>query len=382
MKVNIADFETTAPMRSNVNDILRSGWLSPGLFVKEFEDKFAAYHKLQHAIMTNSGTSALIVALQALKELEEWDDGEEVICPAITFVATINAVIHTGLKPILVDINATDYCIDTTLIISAITDQTRAIIPVHAFGLTTDMFSIREIATAYDLKIVEDSCEALGATYTGARAGTIGDIGCFSFYMSHHVASGAGGMAITGNPWYARRMRSLINHGWDRKRAPMGATEFDFEEIRKRYYFKSIGYNFRATEVQAAIALPQLETLEENLQRRVDNAKILAAGLSKFSDKLQLPKCPYNRSHALMMYPIVLREGDKWDLIKHLETNGIETREMLPLTKQPCYEGMFNEDDYPVAKWINAQGFYVGCSQYLTSDHMGYVAEKFGEWFK
>lgn len=382
MKVKIGGpFKVTAPMRANVNDILCSGRLSPGPFVKEFEDKFAAYHGVQHAIMTNSGTSALVVALQALKELDEWPNGAEVIVPAITFVATINAVIHVGLKPVLVDINATDYCIDITLIREAITKRTKAIIPVHAFGLSADMFAVRGLATAYDLNIIEDACEALGATYTGAKVGTIGGFGCFSFYMSHHITAGVGGMCITGNPWYARRMRSLISHGWDRRKAPMDETEYDFEAIRQRYYFKSIGHSFRPTELEAAIALPQLDTLGDNLKRRVGNAKTLTAGLKPFADKLQLPICPYNRSHALMMYPIVLREGDKWDLIRHLEESGIETREMLPLTNQPCYEGMFNEDDYPVAKWINQQGFYVGCSQYLGNEHMDYVVEKFGEYF-
>ena len=146
----------------------------------------------------------------------------------------------------------------------------------------------------------------------------------------------------------------------------MDATDFDFDAIRTRYHFKSIGHSYRATEFEAAIALPQLDTLKANIKARVDNAKILTAGLKPFSDRLQLPICPYNRSHSLMMYPIILREGDKWDLIRHLETNGVETREMLPLTNQPCYEGMFDEDDYPVAKWINEQGFYVGCSRFLN----------------
>jgi len=176
-------------------------------------------------------------------------------------------------------------------------------------------------------------------------------------------------------------MRSLINHGWNRKVPPIDATEFDFDEIRKRYHFTSIGHSYRATEFEAALAIPQLESLVDNLQARVANAKILSAGLKPFAGKLQLPTCPYNRSHSLMMYPLVLRKGDKWDLIRHLETHGIETREMLPLTNQPCYEGLFDEDDYPVAKWINEQGFYVGCSQYLGEGHMNWIIQKMAEYF-
>jgi dTDP-4-amino-4,6-dideoxygalactose transaminase len=378
-------------MKDNVHKVLNHqgvanwGRLSPGPFVAEFEKKFAAYHGVTQAVMTNSGTSALVVALQALKEVEEWPDGSEVICPAITFVATINAVIHCNLKPVLVDVDSITYTMDTDQIEGKITDQTVAIVPVHVFGLPADMFQIYHLADHYNLKVIEDACEALGATYNGYPVGGSRDIGCFSFYMSHHITTGVGGMAITGNPWYARKMRSLVNHGWDRKEAPMDATDFDFEAIRQRYHFKSIGHSFRPTELEAAIALPQLATLKTDIQRRVDNAKLLTSGLRPFAERLQLPTslptCPYNRSHSLMMYPIIFREGDKWDLIRHLEESGIDTREMLPLTNQPCYDGMFDEGDYPVAKWINEQGFYVGCSQYLTDEHMGYVVEKMGEYF-
>lgn len=397
MKVPIGGpFVVTDEMKDNIHRVLNFngvpnwGRLSPGPFVKEFEREFAAHHGVTQAIMTNSGTSALVVALQALKEVEGWEVIEdqydppiipEVIVPSITFVATINAVIHCGLRPVLVDVEPTTYTINPCQIEAAITPHTKAIIPVHAFGLPTDMSAISKVASDHNLKVIEDACEALGASYNGLPVGSVGTIGCFSFYMSHHITTGAGGMAITGNPWYARKMRSLINHGWDRKEAPMDATEFDFEAIRQRYHFKTIGHSFRATEFEAAIALPQLETLSDNIYARVDNAKILSDGLKPFADRLQLPTCPYFRSHALMMYPLVLREGDKWDLTRHLEQAGIETREMLPITNQPCYEGMFNEADYPVAKWINEQGFYVGCSQYLTGKEMGYVVEKVGEYF-
>lgn len=398
MKVKIGGpFQVTTAMKDNVHKVLNSqgvpnwGRLSPGPFVKEFEQRFADYHNVNQGVMTNSGTSALVVALQALKEVERWKIIEdqydppiypEVIVPAITFVATINAVIHCGLQPVLVDVDPTTYTMDTDQIEGKITPHTKAIIPVHTFGLPADMSPILKLASDHNLKIVEDACESLGASYNGLPVGGLGDIGCFSFYMSHHITAGVGGMAITGNPWLALKMRSLISHGWNRQKAPIDATEFDFEAIRQRYYFTSIGHSFRPTEFEAAIALPQLETLKANIKARVDNAKTLTAGLKPFRDRLQLPVCPYNRSHSLMMYPIVLRGGDKWDLCRHLESNGIETREMLPLTNQPCYEGMFDEDDYPVAEWINAQGFYVGCSQYLTSEHMDYVAEKMGEYFE
>ncbi|KKN30245.1 hypothetical protein LCGC14_0835950 [marine sediment metagenome] len=385
VKVKIGGpFEFTPPMRANVQNVMNSGRLSPGpTFVGAFEKNFREYHQISHAVMTNSGTSALVIAIQALKELEGWPDGSEVIVPAITFVATVNAVIHCNLKPVLVDVRADDYTIDTDLILNdAITTRTKAIIPVHVFGLPADMHPIQHLAQNHDLRVIEDACEALGATYNGQPVGAIADIGCFSFYMSHHITAGVGGMAITGNPRYAWKMKSLLNHGWDRLTAPIDVMTFDFEAIKSRYHFTSIGHSFRATELEAAIALPQLDTLKSDVRRRVTRAKRLSDGLKTFADKLQLPFCPpHNRTHSYMMYPIVVRDGKKWPLIKHLEKNGVETREMLPLTNQPCYEGLFDENDYPIAKWINEGGFYIGCSQYLTRDHLDYTIEIFGEYF-
>jgi len=374
-------FKVTTEMKHNVTKVLDSGRLSSGPFVAEFEREFSKYHNISNAVMTNSGTTALIVVLQALKETYKWADGSEVICPAITFVATINAVLHCELKPVLVDVDPVTYTIDTDKVESKITSSTKAIIPVHVFGLPVDMVPIHRLAITHGLKIVEDACESLGATYNGKLVGALGDIGCFSFYMSHHITAGEGGMVITNNHFYAAKIRSLLSHGWDRGNEPKDRLQIGFATIRKRYRFIRKGYNFRPTELQAAVALPQLSTLYDDIGRRVDNAKILSAGLKTYISQLQLPICPYERSHSLMMYPIILREGDKWDLILHLEKAGIETREMLPLTNQPCYQGLFNEADYPIAKWINEQGFYVGCSQYLGEAEMDYVVETIGAYF-
>ena len=386
MKIRLGDFKMTSEMRANVDQALASGRLSPGPFVKKFEGKFAEHHRpangrTMYGVMSNSGTSSLKVALQALKEIHGWYNGDAVIVPALTFVATINVVLQCGLVPVLVDVNPDDYTIDASQLEAAITPRTKAIMPVHTFGLAADMGTIYSIAYDHDLRIIEDTCEALGATYSGSPVGSVGDISCFSFYMAHHITAGVGGMAVTNNVEYADKMRSLINHGWERETAPMDATEFDFDEIRQRYYFTSVGHSYRPTELEAAIALPQLATLEENIKQRRDNARTLSKKLNRFSGKLQLPKGRYNARHAFMMYPIVLKEGDKWGLIRHLEESGIETREMLPLTNQPVYEGLFDEDDYPVAKWINEQGFYVGCSQYLTDEHMNYAADTIGQYF-
>ena len=168
-----------------VNDVLSRNRLSYGPMTESFERQFAAIHGCRFASMTNSGTSALHVALGALKEIHGWEDGDEVIVPAVTFVATPNVVLHNRMTPVLVDVEREFYGIDPNLIESAITERTRAIIPVHVFGQACDMDPVLELAKRHDLKVIEDSCECMFARYKGRSVGSLGDIGCFSTYVAH-----------------------------------------------------------------------------------------------------------------------------------------------------------------------------------------------------
>lgn len=367
-------------MRGLIDHILNTGRLSYGPLCQEFEQRFSALHGCGYGVLSNSGTSSLLVALQTLKEIHGWDDGDEVIVPAVTFVATVNVVIHCNLKPVLVDIDPRYYAIDPELISSAITTRTRAIIPVHPFGQPADMTEIMEIARMHDLKVIEDSCEAMGVTHSGRPVGSMGDIGCFSMYVAHILTTGVGGIAITGNTTYARKMRSLVNHGWDRQTRPVDVKEYDLEEIRSRYYFTSVGHSFRITELEAAIGVAQLDDLPRIIDNRQFNAAHLTHGLARLNLPLGLPRTRPTNGHSWMMYPILWTEGNKWDIIAHLEANGIETREMLPLTNQPVYGSWCNEDDYPVAKMVNECGLYIGCHQYLTRADLDRVVEVFASY--
>ena len=375
--VSVGCFSVTPKMRALVNEVLDSGRISYGPMSQEFEQRFAEIHDCRFAVLSNSGTSSLHVALAALKELHGWQDGDEVLVPAVTFVASVNVILHNRLTPVLVDVDPLYYGIDPLLIERAITPRTRAILPVHTFGQPCQMTAIMDIARRHNLSVVEDSCECMFVRHALQMVGSFGDVGCFSTYVAHLLTTGVGGMATTNNLDYAAVMRSLVNHGRDGIYISIDDDD-DLnqmklrEVISRRFNFERIGHSFRITELEAALGLAQLDNWQEMIEQRQANAAYLTRALFTVN-RLQLPMVRADSQHAFMMYPIVLRDGDKWPLMVYLEERGIETREMLPLINQPCYRGMWNPDDYPVAQWIDRSGFYVGCHQDLTQDDLEYM---------
>ena len=292
------------------------------------------------------------------------------------------------MKPIFVDIDKETYNIDAYLIEEKITKNTRAIIPVHLFGLPAEMEPILEVANRYDLNIVEDSCETMFANYKGKRVGSFGAIGCFSTYIAHFLITGVGGICTTNDPELAVHLKSLMNHGRDSIYIAMDDDKKNGDElfriVDRRFNFIRLGHSFRATELEAAIGLGQLEHKDEIIIKRRYNANYLIEELKDLQDFLQLPIIPMDRDHNFMMYPIVLRHSNKKDLVYFLEKNLIETRDMMPLLNQPVYRTLFGEIEnvYPVAKWINNNGFYIGCHQYIEKDEMDYIIEIFHDFFK
>lgn len=361
-----------------VNGVLSSGRLSYGPYHRKFESAFAKAHDSKYAVFCNSGTSALQIALQALKELHGWNDGDEVLVPAVTFVATANIVLHNRMVPVFVDVENT-YNINPDEIEKHITKKTRAIIPVHLLGLPADMAPILDIAKKHGLRIIEDSCEAMFVNYNGRRIGSFGDIGCFSTYIAHLLTTGIGGLAVTSNPDLQIKLRSLMNHGRDSIYLDIDSK--GSEVIERRFNFVSIGHSFRATEMEAAIGLSQMGSHAKMIRRRRENAGRLTRGLGPLN--LHLPIVPSDREHAFMMYGIVC-PGDKRPLINYLERRGIETRNMLPLINQPIYRKLYGnlEKKYPMAALINKSGFYIGCHQCLTGDQLSYVIDSFWKFKK
>ncbi len=388
-EIGVGGFAVSPRARRYIGEVLRSNRLSYGPFHRRFEAAFAAEHDSRHAVFCNSGTSALHIAVQALKEKHLWKDGDEVLVPAVTFIATSNVVLHNRLKPVFVDVDPLTYSIDPAKIEAKLTRRARAVIPVHLLGLPADMDPIRAIAARRDLKIVEDSAETMFARYKGRKVGSLGDVGCFSTYVAHYIMTGVGGLATTNDPDLIIRLRSLMNHGRDSiylsiddDKDAVGARLREI--VAKRFQFVSVGHSFRATEFEAALGLAQLEKKDAIVKARAATARRLTAGLREFEDRLQLPACPPDRDHVFMLYGLVLRGRDKTELVNFLETRGVETRGLFPLLNQPVYRRLFGdlEPRYPVARMLNRSGFYIGCHQFMTADDVDYVIEQFRAFFR
>ncbi len=387
-QIGVGNFVFGDKEKKYLKQVIKSNRLSYGPLTQKFEVLFSQEHGCKFGIFCNSGTSALHIALAALKEKYKWQDKDEVIVPAITFIATSNIVLHNNMQPVFVDVDKNTYNINPSLIEEKITDRTKAIIPVHLFGMPADMFPIMKICRKYHLRIIEDSCETMFASYKNKKVGSFGDIGCFSTYIAHFLVTGIGGLCITDNDELAVMIRSLINHGRDSIYIGIDDDKKQgkslFEVVDRRFKFIRLGHSFRATEIEAAIGLGQLERKDDIISKRRTNGRYLTEGLSDLDNFLQLPCVPKDRDHNFMMYPIVIKRGNKKKLVYFLEKNLIETRDMMPLLNQPLYTKLFGkkEDEFPVAKWINHNGFYIGCHQYLKKVELDYIIDKFHEFYK
>lgn len=386
--IGVGTYKTTEKIRRYVKDVLDSERLSYGPFTQKFERVFAAAHNCRFGVMTSSGTCALMIALAALKNKYNWQDGDEVIVPAVTFVATSNIVLQLNMKPVFVDVESNHYEIDPKKIEEIITERTRCIIPVHLFGQPCQMDAIQAIACKHKLRIIEDSCETMFASFKGQRVGSFGDIGCFSTYVAHILVTGVGGICTTNDADLAITLRSLMNHGRDSIYLSIDddKNKSDDEKkiiIARRFSFDQMGYSFRVTEFEGALGLANFEDHPANINTRRANARFFSEQLHSVSDQIQLPTIRDGAEHSFMMYPMVLRNQTKTNLVNYLERNGVETREMLPLINQPYYKSLFNlnEDEFPNAKWINQSGFYIGCHQDLTTAEKEHIVRVIKDYF-
>ena len=382
--------------KSYVNEALDAGRLSQGKLVSKFEKEFAKLHDQKYGIACNSGTSALHVALESLSEKYAWkkDSDLEILVPAITFIATSNSCLHAGFKPIFVDVDPKTYNIDPSKIEEKISDRTIAIMPVHTFGQPCEMDQIVEIARKYNLKIVEDCAEAHFAKYRGKTIGSFSEIAGFSTYVAHTITTGVGGVITTNDRNLMEISRSLIAHGRactcevcvasdPRRVCPLRMQT----PIDKRFMMLRLGFSYRIGEIEGAIGLGQLDNRDFIMQTRKKNAKYLTQKLKDVQDFLQLPWYPEHVEHSFMMYPIVIKESQKFsreDLVRHLEKDNIETRPMLPLLNQPIYQKIFGdiEKDYPVAEWIDHNGFYVGCHHGLNFEHLDKISDSIHDFLE
>lgn len=391
-QIGVGSVRLSPRARSYLRQVLAANRLSYGPFSRKFEQAFAQAHGCKQAVFVNSGTSALQLAVAALKEKYQWLDGDEIIVPALTFVASSNVIIKNHLKPVFVDVDKRYYNLDPAKIEAALTPRTRAIMVVHLFGQPAEMDKIMALAQKHNLRVIEDSCETMFARYDGKSVGSFGDISCFSTYACHIICTGVGGLAATNDAELAVLLRSLANHGRDAIYISMDDDKTDDVQklgmiMDRRFNFVRLGYSYRATEMEAALGVAQVEEIDKNITRRRRNAAYLKRHLRKWKEHLQLPEIMPKEEHSFMMFPLVIINPaiKRHNLTLFLEKNNIETREMLPLTNQPYNKQLFGhdlEEKYPVAKHINENGFYIGCHPDLSRNELQYMVDKFGEFFR
>lgn len=369
-------------------DAIRSNRLSAGRHTADFEAAFAKAHQCVGAVFLNSGTSALHTSLLAAKELHRYAADVEVILPATTFIATLNAVIIAGLKPVLVDVDADTFNIDVNAIQRAITTKTKVIIPVHLFGMPADLHTINSIAAAHRLDIIEDSCECMFASQFDQSVGSAGLAGCFSTYVAHLMTTGVGGLITSTDADFLKLCRSIMAHGRDCAYLNIDDDEhlvgpaLDYV-VDRRFSFVRLGHSFRLTELEAAIGLSALDNIEINLARR-DRLSTLYYSLLSGIDQLSLQHRPPSTIYHHMLFPIVIKDDSRNGLAHKLERAGVETRQLMPLTNQPHCIRQFGctDADLPVAAYLNHHGLCLPCHDGMVDDDVHYIAGIIDEHFK
>ena len=350
-----------------VIEALDTGWISSeGPFVKEFEKKFSLLVNRKHGIAVSSGSAALDVSLKALN----LNMGDEVIVPTFTIISCAAAIVRTGAKPVLVDSNPETWNMNVGQIEDKITERTKAIMPVHIYGLPVDMDPVLELADKYNLKIIEDAAEMLGQLYKSIRCGSFGDISVFSFYPNKHITTGEGGIIVTDNVSIADRCRSIRNLCFQKER---------------RFVHNALGWNYRFTNIQAAIGLAQLEKLNEHIKRKREIGSIYNKLLSDING-IDLPLVETNYAENIYwVFGIVLGENyrrDARDIINMLSENNIGTRPFFwPMHEQPVFRkmGLFTNERYPIAENLARRGFYIPSGLALTDNQIRIVSDKLHE---
>ena len=372
MRIMFGDLKIGDIAKQYIQRALNENWVSEGANVKEFEGEFASKFGYKHAIATSSGTDADIVSCASLYEFGA-DRGDEVIVPALTFVASANSILAAGFTPKFVDIEVETLNIDPNKIEEAITNKTRAIMAVHLMGKPCEMDSIMEIAKAHNLKVIEDACEAHGATYKGRVVGSIGDMGTFSFYAAHVIVAGEGGMVVTNNDEIANVVRSVKSHG-----RPFGSIYFEFQRI---------GFNSRMNELTAAVGLEGVEYFDQTFNKRKNNLYRLLELTEELSDYCYFLREEEFEKVSPHAFPIVLRDKkyDRDKLYNHLESKGIQCKTLfgsLPTQHQAFKFLNHKYGQFPAAEYVGENGLHFGIHQYLNEDDLLYISDTLKDYFK
>jgi perosamine synthetase len=341
-----------------VNDCIDTAWISgSGKYVNAFEEEFAAFCNVKHAIGVFNGTVALHVALLVLGI----QAGDEVIVPDLTYIASPNSVVYCGATPVFADVDPKTWTLDPQDVARKITTHTKAIMPVHLYGHPADMQPLHDLAQAHGLVIIEDAAEAHGAEYRGQRVGGIGEIATFSFFGNKIITTGEGGMVTTNSDDLAQQVRLYKGQGMDPQR---------------RYWFPVVGYNYRMTNIQAAIGLAQLEKIDWFIERRLEVAAWYNEYLSDMEGLLLPVQAAWARN-VYWLYSIVLPDAiDRDTLIRQLDERGIETRPFFyPMHVLPPYEDRDGDEKFPITTTLSKQGINLPSSAKLTREDVEHVCQ-------
>jgi perosamine synthetase len=343
-----------------VLECMSTSWISSvGRFIGEFENAFATFCEVKHAVATNNGTAALHLALVALG----LQPGDEVIVPTLTYIASANVVRYCSAVPVFVDNHIQSFNLDPDEVAAKITGRTRGIIPVHVYGHPADLDPILKLAEKHGLFVLEDAAESVGARYKDRRIGGHGNCATFSFFGNKIITTGEGGMVTTNDEALAARLRLLRGQGMD---------------LQRRYWFPVIGFNYRMTNVAAAIGLAQLERIDHHLKKRKTIAEYYDRHLASLSDRIILPTADPWVDHAYWMYTIVLRTNvlkSRDQVMRDLDDAGIETRPVFyPMHVLPPYRDAA-PGPFPRADFCGSRGISLPTHGRLTEQDVDRVVE-------
>jgi len=379
-----------------IGEVLEANRLSSGKYVREFEKKFAELVGAKEAVAVSTGTDAVALALAVLYDFGA-ERGDEVIVPALSFVATGNAILQAGFAPVFVDVDRRTLNIDVAKIEEKITKKTKAIVPVHLMGKPADMDRINSIAEKYNLYVIEDAAEAHGAVYKGRNIGTLGDMAAYSLYVAHIISTVEGGIVTTDNSDFAEILRSLRSHGRAckcescvlNKTSAYCDKRFGYGENDDiRFIFERIGFSSKMNELEAAVGIGNLDIYYDILNKRRANLYYLIKEFKRFVPYLMtIEKEPYEEigPHAL---PIIIQECANFtrtEFVSFMEKKGIDTRNLFSSMPTQCAGFRFlghKVGDFPNAEYIGERGIHIGVHQDLDISECDYILNAINEFLK
>lgn len=374
-------------------------WLTTGRFAEQFEREFARFVGVREAILVNSGSSANLLAISALTSERLGDrqlkPGDEVITLAAGFPTTVNPIVQNGLVPVFVDVEIPTFNVDVTQLEAALSDRTRAVIFAHTLGNPFDLDAVVAFTKKHNLWLIEDCCDALGSTYRGQKVGTFGDLATVSFYPAHHITMGEGGCVLTQKPLLRTLVESFRDWGRDCWCAPgkentcgkrfgwqLGQLPFGYDH---KYIYSHIGYNLKATDMQAAVGVAQLKKLPGFIEARKKNFAALRQGLADLQEHFILPEATSQTDPSWFGFPMMVREGapfSRKNVVEYLDSRKIQSRQLFGgnLVRQPAYKNISNRTIGALANSdrVMNQAFWIGVYPGLKPQMIDYMIDSLG----